>query len=87
MKHRKPFSNSSWVTSTRVRAKSGVPSAHMQAVTMDTGLLPGQTVTVLEKLPFDGPIRVRVGADEHLFGRPLAARINVTTRPRAKGNR
>jgi Fe2+ transport system protein FeoA len=42
---------------------------------------------VLEKLPFDGPIRVRVGQDEHLFGRPLAARINVAPRPRTKGSR
>jgi hypothetical protein len=42
---------------------------------------------VLEKLPFDGPIRARVGADEHLFGRPLAARINVASRPRAERNR
>src|SRR5688572_14202696 len=43
----------------------------------EVGMVPGQTVTVLEILPFDGPIRVRVGAEEHLFGRPLAARINV----------
>jgi DtxR family Mn-dependent transcriptional regulator len=43
----------------------------------ELGIVPGQTVTVLEILPFDGPIRVRVGAEEHLFGRPLAARINV----------
>jgi DtxR family transcriptional regulator, Mn-dependent transcriptional regulator len=43
----------------------------------ELGVVPGQTVTVLEILPFDGPIRVRVGAEEHLFGRPLAARINV----------
>jgi DtxR family Mn-dependent transcriptional regulator len=43
----------------------------------ELGVVPGQTVTVLDKLPFDGPIRVLVGGDEHLFGRPLAARINV----------
>jgi DtxR family Mn-dependent transcriptional regulator len=48
----------------------------------ELGVVPGQTITVLEKLPFDGPIRVRVGADEHLFGRPLAARINVSPGPR-----
>jgi DtxR family Mn-dependent transcriptional regulator len=50
----------------------------------ELGVIPGQTVMVLEKLPFDGPIRVRVGTDEHLFGRLLAARINVTALPRAK---
>lgn len=49
----------------------------------ELGVVPSQTITVLEKLPFDGPIRVRVGADEHLFGRPLAARIYVAPR----GNR
>jgi DtxR family Mn-dependent transcriptional regulator len=42
------------------------------------GVIPGQTVTVLEVLPFDGPIRVRVRVEECLFGRALAARINVT---------
>ena len=46
----------------------------------ELGIVPGTTITVLEKLPFDGPIRVQVGADEHLFGRPLAARINVVPR-------
>jgi DtxR family Mn-dependent transcriptional regulator len=43
----------------------------------ELGVVPGRTVTVLEKLPFEGPIRVQIGGDEHLFGRPLAARINV----------
>jgi DtxR family Mn-dependent transcriptional regulator len=47
----------------------------------DLGVVPGQTITVLEKLPFSGPVRVRVGAEEHLFGQPLAARINVERRP------
>lgn len=49
----------------------------------ELGVVPGQTVMVLEVLPFDGPIRVRVGGAEHLFGRPLAARINVA--PLARG--
>lgn len=43
----------------------------------ELGVVPGQTVTMLEKLPFDGPLRVRVGAAEHLFGLPLAEHINV----------
>jgi DtxR family Mn-dependent transcriptional regulator len=46
----------------------------------ELGVTPGQTVTVLEKLPFEGPLRVRVGDGEHLFGRSLAARINVARR-------
>jgi DtxR family Mn-dependent transcriptional regulator len=51
----------------------------------ELGVVPGQTVTVLEILPFGGPIRVRVGAREHLFGLPLAARINVSPLGRSKG--
>ena len=43
----------------------------------ELGVVPGQMVTVLEILPFDGPIRVQVGAAEHFFGRLLAARVNV----------
>ncbi len=49
----------------------------------ELGVIPGQTVTILEKLPFDGPIRVRIKNDEQLFSRSLAARINVE---RAIGN-
>jgi DtxR family Mn-dependent transcriptional regulator len=49
----------------------------------ELGVVPGQTITVLEILPFGGPIRVRVGEVERLFGRPLAARINVV--PLARG--
>jgi DtxR family Mn-dependent transcriptional regulator len=48
----------------------------------ELGVVPGQTITVLDKYPFDGPIRFQVGSDEHLFGRPLAARINVALRSR-----
>jgi DtxR family Mn-dependent transcriptional regulator len=46
----------------------------------ELGVTPGTPVVVLEKLPFDGPLRVRVGETEHLFGRGLAARINVERR-------
>jgi len=43
------------------------------------GLRPGAAVALLEKLPFDGPLRIRVaGQDaEHVIGRPLAAAVNV----------
>jgi DtxR family transcriptional regulator, Mn-dependent transcriptional regulator len=47
----------------------------------EMGLFPGVTVTVLEALPFNGPLRVRVGADvassEQLLGRELAGGIFV----------
>nr|MBA3416413.1 ferrous iron transport protein A [Chloroflexia bacterium] len=43
------------------------------------GIRPGVTVAVLEVLPFDGPLRVRVGVggDECMVGRPLAAAVYV----------
>jgi len=41
------------------------------------GLYPGVPVTVLEILPFDGPIRLRVKDTEHIIGRPLAAAVYV----------
>lgn len=41
------------------------------------GLYPGVPVTVLEVLPFDGPVRLRVKDTEHIIGRPLAAAIYV----------
>jgi DtxR family Mn-dependent transcriptional regulator len=45
------------------------------------GLRPGITVTVLERLPFEGPIRIRVDEAEHVIGRPLAAAIHIADRP------
>jgi DtxR family transcriptional regulator, Mn-dependent transcriptional regulator len=42
------------------------------------GLFPGVAVTVVEKLPFDGPIRIQVvGGAEHIIGRTLAASVHV----------
>lgn len=47
----------------------------------ELGLFPGVAVTVLEALPFNGPLRVQVGPPgsgvEHLLGRELAAEIFV----------
>ncbi len=45
----------------------------------DLGLYPGAEVTVLERLPFEGPLRIRVSETEHAVGRPLAAAVNVAT--------
>jgi DtxR family Mn-dependent transcriptional regulator len=44
----------------------------------ELGLYPGATVTVLEQLPFDGPIRIAVAGVEHVIGRPLAAAVHIT---------
>ncbi len=43
----------------------------------ELGLYPGTTVIVLEKLPFEGPVRIAVNGVEHVIGRPLAASVNV----------
>ena len=43
----------------------------------ELGLRPGTAVAVLEKLPFEGPLRVRVADRDHVIGRPLAAAVNV----------
>lgn len=41
------------------------------------GLTPGVVVTLLERLPFEGPLRITAGDTEHLLGSPLAAAIYV----------
>ena len=41
------------------------------------GIRPGTAVRLVEALPFDGPLRVLVGMDEQVIGRPLAAVIQV----------
>lgn len=46
----------------------------------ELGVVPGQEISILGKFPFDGPIHVRIGPHEHLFGHPLAARIDVERR-------
>jgi DtxR family transcriptional regulator, Mn-dependent transcriptional regulator len=46
----------------------------------DRGLFPAADLVLLEKMPFDGPVRVRVDDTEHLLGRALAETIRVRTR-------
>jgi len=43
----------------------------------DLGLVPGATVTVLERAPFDGPVRLLVGQLERVLGRQLASTLCV----------
>ena len=43
----------------------------------ELGMRPGVAVAVLERLPFEGPIRVQVEDRVHVIGRPLAAAVNV----------
>lgn len=47
----------------------------------DLGIRPGASVRVLERFPFDGPLRVAVGDDEHLLGPGVAAAVNVAIAP------
>ena len=41
-------------------------------------LIPGNRVEVKGSAPFEGPLTVRVGGEEHAISRELAARIAVT---------
>ena len=43
-------------------------------------LLPGVELEVLERTPFQGPLRVRVGSAEEMIGLELAARLRVEKR-------
>lgn len=43
----------------------------------DMGLFPAAGVTVVEQMPFDGPVRIMVDDDEHIIGRSLAETIRV----------
>jgi len=42
------------------------------------GLYPAAEVEVLERFPFDGPIRISLGGTEHILGRELAQSVHVT---------
>jgi DtxR family transcriptional regulator, Mn-dependent transcriptional regulator len=43
----------------------------------DLGLYPAADLTVLEQMPFNGPVRIRVRDTEHVIGRQLAETIMV----------
>ncbi len=43
------------------------------------GVRPGVTVALIERLPFDGPLRITVDGAEHVIGQPLAMSVNVRT--------
>jgi DtxR family Mn-dependent transcriptional regulator len=43
------------------------------------GLRPGARVSLLDALPFDGPLRIRVGERKHAIGRALAAVVQVAS--------
>ena len=41
------------------------------------GMYPDTEIQLVERMPFDGPLRVRVGGDEHIVGQELANSIHV----------
>lgn len=45
------------------------------------GMVPGTTITLRERAPFDGPLHVRVGEQEHAIGQQTAAAIRVCEVP------
>jgi len=45
------------------------------------GVFPGERVAVLERMPFDGPLRVRIGGQEILIGPAVARQVIVDTMP------
>jgi DtxR family Mn-dependent transcriptional regulator len=45
------------------------------------GLYPGAHVCVVERLPFEGPIRIRIGEAEVILGPALARQVSIETDP------
>jgi DtxR family Mn-dependent transcriptional regulator len=45
------------------------------------GLYPNARVSVVERYPFDGPLRVLIGGQEHILGRDLARAVHVGNIP------
>ena len=43
------------------------------------GIRPGAGIRITAREPFEGPISVRVGQNEHALGAPVARRMRVTT--------
>lgn len=59
----------------RVRTHEGEKLRYLARL----GIVPGVGFKVVGRAPFDGPLRVLVGQDEHVFGHELAAIIWVET--------
>ncbi|HSJ09370.1 MAG TPA: metal-dependent transcriptional regulator [Longimicrobiales bacterium] len=43
----------------------------------ELGLVPGADLVVLERAPFNGPLRVRVGDEEKVIGQEIAGKVHV----------
>ena len=61
------------VTVTRMRTREGDRLNYIQAL----GLMPGVTLDVIHKAPFDGPMQLKIGKEYRIIGHKLAELIRV----------
>jgi DtxR family Mn-dependent transcriptional regulator len=47
----------------------------------EQGLVPGVRLTLVNRAPFNGPLRIRVGAQDHVLGTELAQALRVEVTP------
>jgi DtxR family Mn-dependent transcriptional regulator len=45
------------------------------------GLSPGVEVELIERMPFEGPLRIRVAGAEAVLGPPLARQVSIEVQP------
>jgi DtxR family Mn-dependent transcriptional regulator len=63
-----------------VRRVTGLESVHLRYL-QKLGLVPKATVEVIEAAPFEGPLRVQVGLQQHSLSHQLAGHIRVSRLP------
>lgn len=61
------------VTVTRMRTREADRLKYIEAL----GLLPGSTLDVIHKAPFDGPMQLKIGEEYRIIGHSLAELIRV----------
>ncbi len=77
--------------STVIVAEVADEDAALLTYVADLGLVPGATVDVLAKAPFDGPLHIRVGGSEYALGETVMRAVSVgipnplSPAPRGKG--
>jgi DtxR family transcriptional regulator, Mn-dependent transcriptional regulator len=62
-----------WGTVTRVSDRNPEQLEYLGTL----GLYPGAIVKLIERLPFDGPLRITVGSREAVIGPPLARLVSI----------
>lgn len=67
-------------SATVIRVSDGNPEKLRYLGTM--GLYPDTEVEIVERMPFDGPLRVRVGEAEHIVGAEIADAVHVQRGPK-----